>query len=242
MARIFLALSLFALALLAVNIGLGFASGDFNGAAAEHTRLLNETGALRNSPDASDAEVAAKAKEFDQAAETFLVLSKWKMLHFLFGVLAALVTVLVNSINVTYFIGTARWCKEVADAYHLGDELPARSEKLKKQAFPWSVLGILSIMAIIIAGAASDPSANFKGSGNWVTIHMMVAIIGSAFIGYAFFQQVSKIGANYEVIDQIMARVREIQSAQEHQKRKQDAESTASDETIVDFKIPPSDS
>jgi hypothetical protein len=47
--------------------------------------------------------------------------------HILLGVLAALVTVLVNSISVTYFIGTSRWCKEVADVYHLDPELPRRT-------------------------------------------------------------------------------------------------------------------
>ena len=31
--------------------------------------------------------------------------------HRLFGILAALVALLVNSISVTYFIGTSRWCQ-----------------------------------------------------------------------------------------------------------------------------------
>ena len=40
-------------------------------------------------------------------------------LHMLLGAAAALMTVLVNSITITYFIGTSRWCKEVCETYQL---------------------------------------------------------------------------------------------------------------------------
>lgn len=239
MARIFLALALFAVTLLLVNIGLGFASGDFTGVAAEHRKIQNENEAVRKDRNSTQAEIEAKAAEFTAISGQFHAQSRWKVLHFLFGVLAALVVVLVNCINVTYFIGTARWCKEVSDAYHLGDELPLRSEKLKKGAFPWSVAGILTIMAIIILGAASDPSANFSGAANWVTPHLAAAMIGTAIIGYAFFEQVGKIAANYEVIDEIMSRVREIRAAREKLQEQEDDESFASDVTVVDMKLPP---
>jgi len=36
---------------------------------------------------------------------------RWGTVHRLTGVLAALVVVLVNSLTVTYFIGTGRWCR-----------------------------------------------------------------------------------------------------------------------------------
>jgi hypothetical protein len=39
--------------------------------------------------------------------------------HFLTGLMAALAVVLVESVVVTYFIGTSRWCKEVVETYNL---------------------------------------------------------------------------------------------------------------------------
>ena len=56
--------------------------------------------------------------------------------HRLMGVAAAIVVVLVNSIVVTYFIGTSRWCKEVVDTYSLDRELVRRSARLKRRTFP----------------------------------------------------------------------------------------------------------
>src|SRR5436305_10372787 len=37
------------------------------------------------------------------------------MIHKMFGLASALCVVLVNSIVVTYFVGTSRWCKEVVE-------------------------------------------------------------------------------------------------------------------------------
>src|SRR6476660_7410141 len=63
-------------------------------------------------------------------------------LHMLLGSAAALVTVLVNSITVTYVIGTSRWCKEVCETYKIDAELAKKSERLKRSAFPWALAGI----------------------------------------------------------------------------------------------------
>ena len=62
-------------------------------------------------------------------------------LHILFGIVATLVTILVNCIAVTYFVGTSRWCKEVVLAYGLELEYLVRSMKLKRSCFAWSMLG-----------------------------------------------------------------------------------------------------
>ncbi len=62
---------------------------------------------------------------------------RWASVHRLLGVAAALVVVLVNSIVVTYFIGTSRWCKEVVETYGLDAQFIRRSVALKRRTFPW---------------------------------------------------------------------------------------------------------
>lgn len=39
------------------------------------------------------------------------------------GIATGLLALFVNSVSVTYFIGTSRWCKEVVDTYELETEL-----------------------------------------------------------------------------------------------------------------------
>ena len=51
---------------------------------------------------------------------------RWATVHRLSGVAAALAVVLVNSIVVTYFVGTSRWCKEVAETYQLAPSFVAQ--------------------------------------------------------------------------------------------------------------------
>ena len=86
-------------------------------------------------------------------------------LHMLLGQAAALVAVLVNSITITYFIGTSRWCKEVCETYRLPAELAERSTRLKRSTFPWALAGILAVIVIVGLGAAADPSgANLAAS------------------------------------------------------------------------------
>ena len=79
-------------------------------------------------------------------------------IHMLLGAGGALVAILVNSITVTYFIGTSRWCKEVCETYRLPPQLAQQSTRLKRSTFPWAVLGILSVIAVVALGAAADPS------------------------------------------------------------------------------------
>ena len=42
---------------------------------------------------------------------------QWATMHRLTGLAAALAVVFVESVVVTYFIGTSRWCKEVVETY-----------------------------------------------------------------------------------------------------------------------------
>jgi len=131
-------------------------------------------------------------------------------LHVLLGIAASLLTVLVNSIAVTYFIGTSRWCREVVDTYQLDSQLAARSAALKRKTFPWALIGILTVIGVAALGALAHPGFRPSGAADWVTPHLVAALAGVAVIGYAFFVQASNIGANYQVIAEIVAQVRNI--------------------------------
>src|SRR5215831_2165281 len=82
---------------------------------------------------------------------------RWAMVHRLLGVAAALAVVLVDSIVVTYFIGTNRWCKEVVETYQLHPELIDRSVALKRRTFPWALVSMLVVVGVGTLGAAADP-------------------------------------------------------------------------------------
>ena len=97
----------------------------------------------------------------DASVETL----RWATVHRLSGVAAALAVVLVNSIVVTYFIGTSRWCKEVSETYALDPSLVRRSTLLKRRTFPWALLGMLAVVGVIALGGAADPATGRPGNG-----------------------------------------------------------------------------
>ncbi len=221
MARIFLGLALFAISLLFINIVLGFRSGDYNGLAQQYAAAaLNIRELETGNKEATDSQ----RKQVIELSEQFDASNQKHVLHTLFGVAAALVTLLVNSITVTYFIGTSRWCKEVVDAYRLDPQLTQKSLVLKRQTFPWALSGILTIIAVIFLGGAALPAG--ASSANWVMPHYITALAGTMFIGWSFFMQAGKIGANYDVIQEILAEVHRIRA-----ERGLDADQKAADET-----------
>jgi hypothetical protein len=126
-------------------------------------------------------------------------LLRWATVHRLSGVLTALVVVLVNSITVTYFIGTGRWCKEVVEAYGLDRAFAARSTALKRSAFPFALLGMLA------TGRA--------GSRDWVTAHLVGGIGLAAAIAWCFRAQFGAIVRQHRLIDEVMAEVRRERAA-----------------------------
>lgn len=212
MARIFLALATFAVALLVLNMVLGFFGGDYNGRWRALFDAARAAEQLERQGTSDAAARSAARQEVSELSRQFLPIRQWTTVHRLVGVAAALVTVLVNSITVTYFIGTARWCREVADTYRLDPNLPAQSERWKRRSFPWSVAGILTIIGLVTLGALADPGANFEHSTDWVLPHWTAAVMGTILIAYAFVRQLGNIAANYEVIEQILAQVRQIRT------------------------------
>ena len=209
LSRIFSTLALLAFLLLALNLALGLATGDYNGAAAQLLAAQREAQTVKSSGGSSGEIAGAERKMLALADEWQPVLTRARM-HMLVGIAAALVNVLVNSITVTYFIGTARWCREVVETYQLNPEYIRRSNALKRQTFPLALGAILIILAIVALGGASDPSAGLTDSAQWVLAHYTTALVGVGLIGWSFLPQSRNIAANARLINEIVADVQRI--------------------------------
>jgi hypothetical protein len=133
---------------------------------------------------------------------------RWATVHRLSGVLAALMVVLVNSLTVTYFIGTGRWCREVVEAYSLDQVFIRRSTSLKRSAFPLALAGMLAVVAIVALGGAADPAAGRKGSQDWVTPHLVGGLGLAAVIAWCFQAQLPAIRGQQALIGDVMEEVR----------------------------------
>lgn len=138
---------------------------------------------------------------------------RWATVHRLSGVLAALVVVLVNSMGVTYFIGTGRWCREVVEAYGLDLGFVERSRRLKRSAFPYALLGMLGVVTIVALGGAADPASGRPGTQAWVTPHLLGGLGIGAAIACCFLGQLRPIREHGRLIDEVMDAVRRARAA-----------------------------
>lgn len=136
----------------------------------------------------------------------------WTSMHRLGGVGAALAVVFVESIVVTYFIGTSRWCKEVAETYRLDRELIRESTVLKRKTFPWALAAMLTAVCIVALGGAADPASGRRGTEDWVTIHLVGAMLGLGFICWTAIVEWNNIRANHALIARILAEVKRIRT------------------------------
>jgi len=134
----------------------------------------------------------------------------WRGRHMMTGVAAALFVVLVESIGVTYFVGTSRWCKEVTETYRLPPADLAESARLKRRAFPWCVLGMLTVVGVSALGAASDPGTGRANTAWWADVHLMAAFGGLMVVAWTYYRVWLKIADNQRVIERIVAQVRQI--------------------------------
>jgi hypothetical protein len=139
---------------------------------------------------------------------------RWATVHRLSGVAAALAVVLADSIVVTYFIGTSRWCKEVAEAYKLDPSFIQRSAALKRHTFPFAVLSMLTMVGVVALGGAADPAAALRlqpvAGFTWAQFHLAGAVAGLAIIAWCFYRQWSNLLENQEIIEAVQAEVRRI--------------------------------
>jgi hypothetical protein len=138
---------------------------------------------------------------------------QWRGRHMLTGVAAALAVVLVESIVVTYFIGTSRWCKEVTETYRLPSADLRASTLLKRRTFPWCVLGMLTVVVVGALGAASDPGTGRAGTADMADVHLMAAWAGLCLVAWTYYRAWKNIAANQAVIQSIVAQVATIRAA-----------------------------
>jgi hypothetical protein len=127
--------------------------------------------------------------------------------HFLTGVAAALFVVFVESIVVTYFIGTSRWCREVVETYGLDPRLVIRSNQLKRKTFPWALLGMLAIVVVIALGGAADPASGRIGTADWARWHLVAACGGVLFIAWTYVAAWNNVLAHHAITTEILAQV-----------------------------------
>jgi hypothetical protein len=133
---------------------------------------------------------------------------QWARVHRLTGVAAALAVVFVESIAVTYFIGTSRWCREVVETYRLDMGPVAASNRLKRNTFPWALAGMLAVVGVIALGGASDPAATLQTDKQWwAQWHLVGAFVGVAFIAWTYFIEWINIVANQAIIENLVAAV-----------------------------------
>jgi hypothetical protein len=134
----------------------------------------------------------------------------WATVHRLTGLVAALGVVFVESIIVTYFIGTSRWCKEVVETYRFDPGLAQASNRLKRRTFPWALAGMLVVVGVISLGAASDPPARLPDPQAWSYWHLLGALVGVVFIAGTYLVAWNNVVANHAIIERLVAEVRRV--------------------------------
>ena len=196
MSRIFISLSILPALLVMATMSVGWWIGDYNGKYAEVAAKAAE-----RPTDSSDEQVLADLELLKEPQSRFRI-------HFQLGLATALTVVLINSLSVTYLIGTSRWINEVTDAYGLSDKHADASHELKWNTIPWSVVGACSIMVIVALGAASDPGTLRQTTASWVTWHSTAAMVGASVIVIAIGVQARNIQRNAKVIAEVVDDVR----------------------------------
>ncbi|QDU27468.1 hypothetical protein ETAA8_25560 [Anatilimnocola aggregata] len=215
MSRIFLVLAAIAWLSLAANFFIGLWIGDFNSVAASYRAANEEYKQAKFDPQSPADKKAAAEKNLKAAADSLDVPRYRMTLHFYVGVASSLLVVLVNSVTVTYFVGTSKWCREVGETYSLQEELQARSTLIKRKTFPWAAGSMVAIVVLVFLGGLSDPSiplnqAQPGRSADMVQWHYLMAMLTLAFIAVSFFVQALRIAENYRAIEAILAEVRKI--------------------------------
>jgi hypothetical protein len=76
--------------------------------------------------------------------------------HFSAGVITGVLTLLVHSIVMVYFIGTGRWIREAVERYDLSGSWNTQARKLKARTFPFALLSMLLMILAATLGAAAD--------------------------------------------------------------------------------------
>lgn len=218
MVRIFIVLACFAWLSLVANFAAGLWIGDFNAAAQSYRAAYEKQRDAKIDKSLTEEQKKTTVDEMNRAGEGLRVPRQRMTLHFYLGVAACILVILVNSVTVTYFVGTSRWCKEVGETYDLSPELQLRSTVIKRRTFPWAVFGMLAMVGLALLGGLSDPSIPLNQSQparsaamvNW---HYLAAMAALAFIALTFTVQALRMSENFRAIQDILAEVHKIRVA-----------------------------
>jgi hypothetical protein len=210
--RIFLGLAVLAVLLLAANVLIGLTGGDFNAVAHEYQAAATQIRELHKI-DAPKEEIEAAEAKREKLFVAAKALRPQMTRHMLLGIASALVTLLVCSVSITYFVGTSKWFKEVVETYKLDPRYVEQSGRIKRRSFRWSVSGALAIVLVVGLGAASEPTwANAENSPLFVLPHYVASLVAVGFLLLSFYMQATALAENGRLIETVMGDVRRIRA------------------------------
>lgn len=204
MARYLVIFSSIAIFFVSVALVLGLSLGDVQKSLGELQEVRAE---IRARQDGRIDAAASSLSELTARAQRLAAAESWTSAHRLAGVAASLVVVLVYSVCITYFIGTGKWCREVVETYELDPRLVDECNRNKRKAFPWSMIGILWAIGMVALGAAADPSTGRSDTADWVTPHLLAALLGMVWLVWSFWAIHGHLVEQHRVISEVLEHV-----------------------------------
>ena len=143
-----------------------------------------------------------------------MLLKSWHLGLAIGGLICA---TLVHALAVTYFMGTGRWMEDVCKAYQLDGHWHTECRRLKYQVILATFGSFLLLLVTIGFGAAADPGTGMKFRG-WAslspaTLHLLVALTTVTANVLANIREFQSIERNGQLVNEIVAKVREIRLA-----------------------------
>lgn len=129
--------------------------------------------------------------------------------HFLCGVAALTLAMLVHAIVLTYFMGTGRWIEETTTAYRMGTAFREQNIRLKYKTIPGMVGCLLLLIVVGGFGAAADPGAALDFAAA-KTIHMVLGTLALLTNIAVSAREYLTILANGQLINEIMSQVQSV--------------------------------
>ena len=185
----------------------GFQVGDYNATGFRLRALQQDLYRMQSSMSVEKDNIQQQKALIKEGYSDLEPIRRSATIHVLLGVLASLVTILVSSIAVTYFIGTNRWCKEVVTAYGMKDDIVQRSNALKRRSFPPALATMLLVLSVAIVGAAADPGTLRANTAEWIIPHRLSSLAGIIAIAFCLWLQVRYLAANHVIIQEVLEKV-----------------------------------
>ena len=140
--------------------------------------------------------------------------SDWMMWHWHAGFWTSLLTLLVHSIVLTYFVGTGRWVREVGTVYGFDGVWVRRTWRTKLHAIPLIVASMLMAVVTAALGASVDPGSTVRLE-SWMGIpaahlhrYSAIALFLVNLVSYWF--EYAALRANATTISEVMEQVERV--------------------------------